>query len=466
MADKKKKNPPVEAPVVEQPKKEEETTATTVVDIKATKGLSQSEKLQFATELRHRVSELKEDENPPLSLIQGYNMIRDVTFIDLAAGEIACGDSATGYIFSGNEIAYKALQNAAASLGVTLPEFKSLPAPSKSDLEKVGLSGVSNTKVLPASTIKVSTEAKKQKKAEKKLNDEAASGSKEYLTDHTKIETDEQLKEALGFQLVNNKIANPVDRLVTTAQFYRSYLEARAEKSDNAETELAKIHEFTLANLLQDISTMVPPTFITAGFGKMLCISAETSNCVVSAFNMFKRACYDKKLQKYRYSDEEIAAFVRVLIVWYASTKIADLGKDIKVLSKDAKANAKAIDGCNNSIQHFQGIIDIASNPSFDLINNLPEAYNTKEHADHKKAEMIVKSIIETYYKDQKIDEIAIPIVVLNAQQYAGVTLNLFRDPLAKCDDYSLEKLLEVPEAKEEEAPEEKKPAEEETKNA
>ena len=465
MADKKKKNPPVEAPVVNN---KEEKKAPAKVDVlqlgdmeKLGKsytqngGLDANRRMDMLTGLR-----IMFHDDPVIAKNLGIteetvNTINGITALGYAAAlvdEVQFGPS--GWAAKMRVSQLEQIKAVMPLLGVQI-DSKALPAPDKD-----------GNVTVPAAAIKVSKEAKEQKKAEKKLNDDAASGNKEYLTDHTKIETDDQLKEALGFQLVNNKVANPVDRLVTTAQFYRSYLEARAEKSDNPEAELAKIHEFTLANLLQDISTMVPPTFVTAGFGKMLCISAETSNCVVSAFNMFKRACYDKKLQKYRYSDEEIAAFVRVLIVWYASTKIADLGKDIKVLSKDAKANAKAIDGCNNSIQHFQGIIDIASNPSFDLINNLPEAYNTKEHADHKKAEMIVKSIIETYYKDQKIDEIAMPIVVLNAQQYAGVTLNLFRDPLAKCDDYSLEKLLEVPETKEEEASEEEKPAEEETKNA
>ena len=167
----KTKAPKVEAPVVDSAAKKPETAETVVADMNAKKGLTQSEKLQFATELRHRVSELKEEENPPVALIAGYNMMRDVTFIDLAAGEIACGASATGFIFSGNEIAYKALVAAASSLGVTLPEFKSLPSPSKKQLEDVGLVGVGTAKLLTITDKNVSKEAKKQKKAEKKIRE-------------------------------------------------------------------------------------------------------------------------------------------------------------------------------------------------------------------------------------------------------------------------------------------------------
>lgn len=456
MAKDKAKAPKVEAPVVDSAAKTPETAETVVADMNAKKGLTQSEKLQFATELRHRVSELKEEENPPLALIAGYNMMRDVTFIDLAAGEIACGASATGFIFTGNEIAYKALTAAAASLGVSLREFKSLPTPSKKQLEEVGLVGVGNAKLLTITDKDVSKDAKKQKKAEKKINDEAASGEKPYLKDHTKIETDEQLKEALGFQLVNGDIANPVDRLVTAAQFYRAYLEARAEKSDNAEAELAKIHKFTLADLLQDISTMVPPTFTASGFGKMLCISAETSNSVVSAFNMFKRACYDRKTKKYRYSDEEIAAFVRVLIVWWASSQIANLSDSInswndsiKTLSKDAKANAKGIEsakskieGCQSAITHFQDMIALTTDPSFDLADNFIAIYKNKENADHRYAEKLYKSVMDTYYDGVDIPELEVDTALLNVQQRIGIVLNMFTSPLVKRDEYSESNLI------------------------
>ena len=128
MGNNKTKAPKVEAPVVEPAAKKSETTETVVADMSAKKGLTQSEKLQYVTELRYRVSELKEEENPPVALIAGYNMMRDVAIIDIAAGEIACGTSATGFIFSGNEIAYKAL-TAAADPSRHIGHKMSFPAP-------------------------------------------------------------------------------------------------------------------------------------------------------------------------------------------------------------------------------------------------------------------------------------------------------------------------------------------------
>jgi len=463
MAKNEKKNPPVKAPVVDKEKKEEKK-APAKIDVlqlgdmeKLGKsyaqngGLDANRRIDLLTGLR-----IMFHDDPVVAKNLGLteevvNTINGITALGFAAAfidEVQFGPS--GWAAKMRVAQLEQLKAVMPLLGVQI-DTKALPAPDKD-----------GNITVPKEAIKVSKEAKEKTAAEKKLNDDAKSGKKEYLTDLTKIETDEQLKEALEFQLTNKDNPRPVARLVTTAQFYRSYLEANAEKANDPKAELAKIHEFTLSDLLQDISTMVEPTFVTAGFGKMLCISAETSNCVVSAFNMFKRACFDKKLNKYEYTDEEIAAFVRVLIVWYANSKIASLGKDLKVLSKDAKANAKAIDGCNNAIKHFQGLIALTTDPDFSIIDELPDAYNNVENANHKCAEAIVKSVIETYYKDAEVNDLTTPVIVLNAQQYSGVTLNLFRDPLTKRDDYTLEKLVAMPEAP---AKEEEKPAEEESKN-
>lgn len=447
MSKNNKKAPAVEAPVVEKPanKQEEEagkSTTTTIVDMAAGKGLTQSEKLQFATELRHRVSELREEENPPLEMIKGYNMIRDITFIDLAAGEIACGTSATGFIFSGNEMAYKALCGLALTMGVKMPDFKALPAPTQEQLHKAGLESIGDTKYVSIEAKDVSKETKERKKQERKLNDDAEKADKAYLNDHTKIETPEQLSEALGFQLVNLKVASPVERLITAAQFYRSYLEARAEKSDNAEAELAKIHESSLADLLQDISTMVPPTFAIEGFGKHLCKLAETSGSIIPAYNLFRKASVNKTTGKCKFTDEEVAVFVRVILVWNATAQIANISKDIKVLNKDAKANAKAIEQCTEKIQHQQSIIALASEPDFDIADNFIVAYKNKEHAKHALAVTLYNSIMSTYYPDADIPELEVDTALLNVQQRIGIILNLFNSELGKRDEYSEDNLI------------------------
>ena len=456
---KKDKKPQVEAPVVDKPAEvvDKSTEEVQVINPAAKKGLTQGEKVTYLTEMRIRTQELAQEENPPIHMIHGYNMIRDAVILDIACGEIACGESATGYILIANETNYTALKLAANATGIALPEYKSLPRPTKAQLNAVGIAEAGEIRALPKSDIKPSKEVLKQKKAEQQLNAEAEAGKKLYLKDHTKIETDEQLKEALGFQLVNMAVANPIDRLVTTDQFYRAYLEARAEKSDNPQTELDKIHKLSLADLLQDITTMVEPTFVLSGFGKRLCMLAEDSKSIVPAFCAFKNCVVNRKTGTYKYTDEEIAAFVRVLIVWYVSAKSAEMSASIKekeknllCLKKDAKANAKAIEaeekkiaGLKSAIAHFTEMISLTSDPSFELANDFIAAYNNNDNKFHISAVAVYKAVVDTYYRNVEIDELEFDSLLLNVQQHIGIILNLFNSEMGKVDDYDEKNLIE-----------------------
>ena len=100
-----------------------------------------------------------------MNLIRGYNMIRDAVILDIACGEIACGESATGYILIANEANYNALKLAATATGVSIPEYKSLPRPTKAQLNAVGIADLGEVRALPKKDIKLSKEAAQQKKA-------------------------------------------------------------------------------------------------------------------------------------------------------------------------------------------------------------------------------------------------------------------------------------------------------------
>ena len=473
----KTNNPPVEAPVVEPEKKEDKVPATqeTKVEIPGVpQGLDQNHKADMIGYAQHRKDEmLRTNENNP-EKYKALTMIEDAFFIDTALTEAVIRKNPIGHILTINEANYKALQVLANEMGVTLPDYKSLPKPTKEQLAAVGLEAAAGQVVLALEDKNVSKEAKEKKKKEQKIIDESA--KKDYMKDHTKIETDEQLKEALGFQLVNPAIANPIEKLVTTAQFYRSYLEARAEKSDNPEAELAKIHEFTLADLLQDITQMVEPTFIATGFGSLFGRRAHDANSVVPAFCMFKNCVINRKTGKTKYSDEEIAAFVRVLIAWYVSSKSAEMSsaikakeENIKVLKRDAKANAKGIEteekkiaGLKKSIEHFNKMLALVTDPSFDIVDNFIMAYNNKEDANHMYAVEIAKSVLDTYYRGVEIPELEFDSMLLNIQQHAGIILNLFSVPDMRRSEYASENLISfnvVP------AEEEKTDEEEESKN-
>lgn len=466
MADKKNKKPAVEAPVVEKPAVEEvdKKTPATVQMPSIPSGLSQDAKVQYAAVLQHRKDEMLKGGGEDANKYVALTLLEDATILDIAVTEAVVRKNPMGLIFSTNEKNWMMLQELGKEMGVTIPDFKSLPKPTKEQLKAAGLEAAPGQVVLKIEDKNVSKEAKDKKKAEADANTEAETGKKEYLTDHTKIETDEQLKEALGFQLVNNKIASPLDRIITAAQFYRAYREVLAEKSNDPQTELAKVHELTLADLLQEISTMVPPSFTAEGFGRLLCKRITDTKSVVPAFEMLKRCGKKRNDKEFKFSDEEIAALVRVLVVWKASATIAELGAKIKRLSKDTKKNAEAIDKANEDIKAEQKFMSYVIDPNFDLADNFITAYNDKENPMHTSAVEATKSIVETYYKNSDIPELETDSLLLNVQQHIGMTLNLFNSIDLRRDEYSKENLIEFSKKDEEEKPAEK--SEGESKNA
>lgn len=462
---KKNNIPLVEAPVVDQKGGgEEKKTPITTKQIPASMGaMDQRDKVLYAHVLQHRKDEMKQNGGSP-EMYEGLTAIEDSVIIDIAVTELIIRKNPHALILTANEKNYTAVKLLAKEMGVDLPDFKSLPKPTKEELTAAGLIGQSaeGKVALRLEEKNVNAEAKKKIKQEEELRREAEKVNKEYMKDPTKIETDEQLHEALGFQLVNFKITNPIDRLITTAEFYRSYREILAEKADDPKAELDKIHELSLADLLSDIITMVPPTFVTSGLGKRLCTLAEDANSVVPAFCGFKNCVYNKKTGKYKYDDATIAAFVRVLIVWYVSSKSAELSegiaekeKNIATLKKDAKANAKGIEteekkiaGLKSAIVHFTNMISLVTDPSFDIADDFIAAYKNKDHAAHLSAVSIAKEIFNTYYSDANIPELEFDSALLNVQQLTGIILNLFSTVVSKRDEYSEENLIEFSESK------------------
>ena len=459
---KNNKKPAVQAPVVEKPTTEEakveQPASIQMPNTGMPSGLSQDAKVQYAAVLQHRKDEMLKNGGENANKYVALTLMEDATILDIAVSEAIVRKNPMGIIFCSNEKNWMMLQELAKDMGVTIPEFKSLSKPTKEQLKAAGIEAAPGQVVLKLEDKHVSNETKQKVQKEAKLNEDAESGKKEYLNDHTKITTDDQLKEALGFQLVNTKVVSPLDRLIQTAQFYRAYLEARAEKSDNSETELAKIHELTLADLLQEISTMVPPSFTAEGFGRLLCKRIVDTQSVVPAFELLKRCGRKRNSVEFKFSDEEIAAFTRVLVVWKASATIAELGNTIKRLSKDAKKNADAIEKANADIKAEQDLMSMVTNPSFDLADTFIAAYNDKNNPLHDSAIETYKSIVETYYKGVEVPELEFETMLLNIQQHIGIDLNLFNEDMLKRDEFSIENLVKFDT--------EENPAEGEEKNA
>ena len=471
----KDKRPTVEVPKVEAPTEEAKTPAVqdgTKVNIPgAPDGMSQHDKVLYASVIQHRKDEMIRNGGESAEKYNALTVLEDATIIDIAVTELVIKKNPSALILTANEKNYSAIQLLASDMGVTLPDFKSLPKPTKEQLKAAGIEAVPGQVVLKLEDKSVSKEAREQKQKEQKTIDE--SKKKDYMKDHTKIQNDEQLKEALGFQLVNPDIVNPIEKLITTAQFYRAYLEARSDKAEDQNAELERIHALTNSDLLQDIITMVPPTFVAKGFGDILGRRAHDANSVVPAFCMLKNCVTDRKTSVQKYSDEEIASLVRVLISWYVSSKRTEMSaaikakeENIKTLKKDAKANAKGIEseekkiaGLKKTIEHFNEMLSLVTDPSFELADNFIAAMRDKEHKLHISAQLVANYVTDCYYKGLEVTELEYDSLLLNIQQHIGIIINMFSSTINYSDDYKVENLISFEPAKEE------KPGEEEPKN-
>ena len=445
---KKNKTPQVEAPVVEH-KEEKTPTKVDVLQVGDMEKLKQSYANNGGLDPNHRVDVLmgiktyfKDDPNAaknvgvPQEVVDKINGIAAIGFVAALGDEIKMGTS--GWADKMRLTQIEAINAVEAFTGISI-DTKALPAPD-----------ADGNVTVEDKNIKVSKETKEALKKEAKLIDEKP------ITDPTKIENEDQLKKALGFQLVNPAVVKPIDKLITTANFYRSYLSIQANKSDNKDAELEKIKKLTLAELLQDISTTVPPTFVANGFGKYLYGLAAYNKNIVPSFCNFKRAATNRETGVCKLTEEEIAALVRTLVVWSSTSQIAETSKsiedhnnNIKILNKDAKANAKGIESekkrieeCTNTINYLQAVMSLVSDPDFDIADNFIAAYKQDDHKDHKVAVALYKSIMETYYPNADIPELELDTALLNVQQRVGIILNLFNSPLGKSEDYSEDNLI------------------------
>ena len=198
MAKENKKNPPVEAPVVDKKEEKKSPAKVDVLQMGDMEKLGKSYAQNGGLDANRRIDMLTGlrimfHDDPIVAKNLGLteetvNTINGITALGYAAAlvdEVQFGPS--GWAATMRVSQLEQIKAVMPMLGVEI-DTKALPAPDKE-----------GNVTVPKSAIKVSKETKEKKAAEKKLNDDAKSGNKEYLKDHTKIETDDQLKEALGF---------------------------------------------------------------------------------------------------------------------------------------------------------------------------------------------------------------------------------------------------------------------------
>lgn len=448
---KNNKKPTVEAPKVEAPKTEapKEKSVVNVVQIpelekamrpKAGTGMDLNHVVDALTGYKgmmHDNPHAAEDYNLSPEAVKKFNGIVAIGFMNAIAIEITTGTDEWAKRMNATQL--EVLREVAPLLGIEI-DTKLLPAPE-----------ADGSVVVSKKAIKVS------KETQKAIAEEA---KKKIPTNPTEVENDEQLADALTAFLSDPKITRPFERFMRAVNFYRAYLTIQANKSDDKEAELAKIAATTNAELLQDISQMATCPIVVQGFGKYLRGTVEDTKSIVHAFCAFRDASKNRATGMPAVDDEEIAAIVRVLLVWSCSEAIKEetaklnlIKKGIETLKKDEKANAKAIEsetkkipGQEARIEHYRSIINIVMAPSFDIADNFVTDYNTQGSDAFGIARKHFGIVMNSYYPGASIDENTLVTALANVQQRIGIIINMFTDPAARKVEYSINNLKEAEE--------------------
>lgn len=322
------------------------------------------------------------------------------------------------------------------------PKF--LPAPNAEGIVEV-----------TSTAIKVSKEAKEMLKKEH----EAAAIE---IPDPTKIENESELVN--GIKSVMANCNNGWEKLKTSIDFYRSYLNFKASKSENKDEELKKIKEKTNIILLEEIKELINDCpLVLSGMGRSMGTFTGSSKSPVPAFCILRNSTKNRKTGETAINDDEIADYTRFIIKWVNEInqknyekRIADYEENLKVLNKDKKANEKAIadtkekiENCKNSIAHLNEITEIMTDPSSESVDNLIDLYNEKD----KIARSVFNHIVTSYYSDIDTNSVNIQSLKHNVQQRAGIIVNLFRNPATPITDYNVANLVDMTVKESEEEP-------------
>ena len=418
--------------------KEEAKVLTQVMDAAKSNHLSQDSKVMLAYLTQKR---WVENPNLPAALVEGANVITDALMADTIVTSLAKGDETFTMLICRDENKYLAISAALNTMGITLPSFKELPAPSEEQLKKIGC------KLLPAETKVVTIDKNNVDKAviEKKKK-EVAIEKKNPTTDPTKIENETQLKEALQMLLMNMK-ETPDARIQNAVAFYQSYLEIQAQKAENKDAEVERIKGLSRPVLLKQISELLGNcTYALEGMGKLFSKAALESGSPVVPFKMYKTASKGT-------SDEIAAEMVRTLVVWTSESRMKncqdfiDMASNDKTKKDDEKRKAN-IREAQNSIEECKTAIAIVTNPSFDSVNNLIEDYSSADvqSDNYRIAHRIVSNVKDLYYKKIDVAKVGMSAFLHNCQQYAGIITNLFCDPLSKSKNYDVTNIVELKE--------------------
>lgn len=434
--------------------------------LKNSSRMSADSKAIVANLLQKRVIE---NPNAPEQVVDGASVVIDAMLADVIVTGVAMGEDVFAMIIRKDENKYLALQSMLNAQGITIPAFKTLPAPTAEQLQKAGVN------LLPAESVVVAVDKKDvdKKVVEKKKKELKAEASKPSL-DPTKIKDEKDLKNNLTYIFVDSN-STPTERILKAINFYSAYLNVQA-KGDKKEEE--KVAALSKEEILQKITDIIgPATFVVNGMMYQPCRATNETGVPVSAFCIVKRMFETSKVFNDKMDDEFIAAVTKVLVTWSCKTHINEYETmiarnkaNLKKFEADKTKNAAAIKIENaamkaneSEILGYKSIIDSLTNVNFNAITTLSEDYKNsdKNTLKFKNARRIVANIITAFYPDTNVSDYEEDDALNAAKILAGKVMNLFANPAERNVNY-IDAVVPVLEKKQ---PKEEKKDGEESKN-
>lgn len=347
------------------------------------------------------------------------------------------------------------LTKAAAELGITIDQ-KLLPAPNKDGMVSISKDAV-----------------KASKEAKEAIKEEIAASKKTVKNDPTKIENEDELRDALLNILSINSPGGFYNKISDATAFHKSYRELLASKSEDKDA-ITAIKSETFADSLLKLTEFVGKCpFSLGGLANFMFDKTMESKNPVAAFCSFRDASLNKTTGMPSIDDHVVADIVKVFVKWCADSRIAKAKEsiqacrdNIKALGKDKK-NEKAVKANETEIKKIQGLIeeynhtiDYAMMPDAENIKEFIAAYNDNKSQGFKNARMTASKILATYHPGIKLTEVEHDNLMAVLEQYFGVILNMFRPPLEQIIEYSE---VSIPELIVVKKPTKEKPAEEKT---
>lgn len=402
--------------------------------------LSQDSKVIAANLMQKRYVE---NADAPQQIVDGANIVIDALLADVIVTEVINGEGIFPLIVRRDENKYLGIQAMLASQGITLPSFKTLPAPTEEQLKNAG------TKLLPEEAVVVTVSEKNvSKETIAKKKQELKAEKEEVEFDPTKIKDEAQLKKTLTHIFVKSG-TSPAERILKAINFMTAYMNVKA-KGDKEEEE--KVKNLSKEDILRKVTTVIGSApFVVHGLMYNPCKITNETKLPVSAFCMVKKMFESSKMFNEQMNEDFIMAVTKILILWSCQTVIEDAEgtinrakTNLKKYEADKEKNKSAILVENAAIRNaesyligYKAVIDCISNINFNIIDDLKEDVNAEDKTSEKfkNARRIVANVVSAYYPELKNADLT-ETQLHNIQNRAGMIANLFADPLTTSEKY------------------------------